>query len=83
MSRPLLTPSITGTALLLTVVGSMFAVGCVSQVRATPVPLAPVYAPAELVDPYVPLADAIDPQVVTRVELSDLLVYADAQCWSH
>jgi cobalt-zinc-cadmium efflux system outer membrane protein len=78
MSRPLLTPSITGTALLLTVVGSMFAVGCVSQVRATPVPLAPVYAPAELVDPYVPLADAIDPQVVTRVGLSDLLVYADA-----
>lgn len=65
-------------ALLTTIAGSIYMAACASSQAAGTLPEAAIYAPAELVEPYVPSGDPVDPANATTLTLEQLLAYADA-----
>lgn len=65
-------------AILITTAGSNCLVACASTHVRTTLPEAGQYAPAEVVQPYVPSGDPVDPPSTTSLTLDELLVFADA-----
>ena len=65
-------------AILTTIAGSNYLVACASTHVRTTLPEAGQYAPAGVVQPYVPSGDPVDPPSTTSLTLDELLVFADA-----
>lgn len=65
-------------ALLTTIAGSSFVAACASTHVRTSLPEPGVYAPAEVVQPYVPAGEPVEPSTTSTLTLEQALVYADA-----
>ena len=65
-------------ALLTTIAGSSCVTACASTHATSTLPEPGVYAPAEVVQPYVPSGDPVDPSSTSTLTLEQLLVYADS-----
>ena len=65
-------------ALLTTIAGSSCVTACASTHATSTLPEPGVYAPAEVVQPYIPSGDPVDPSSTSTLTLEQLLVYADS-----
>ncbi len=67
------------TLFLTTLVSSLFLlVGCASRPPLETLPQASLHAPAEVVEPYIPSAQEVNPSAAASLSLEELLVFADA-----
>ncbi|MGC6514075.1 MAG: TolC family protein [Myxococcota bacterium] len=65
-------------ALLTTIAGSSCVTACASTHATSTLPEPGVYAPAQLIQPYIPSGDPVDPSSTSTLTLEQLLVYADS-----
>ena len=65
-------------ALLTTIAGSSCVAACASTHATRTLPEPGVYAPAKVVQPYIPSGDPVDPSTTSTLTLEQLLVYADS-----
>ena len=51
---------------------------CASTRTGAPLPETSVYAPADIIDPFIPLGEPVDPATISSLTLDQALLYADA-----